>query len=111
MSKCFFALMMMFTLAVMPASACTNLIVGKKASADGSVMCTYNCDGFGFSGSLFYSPAGRHAPGEKIAIHGWGPTHEGRYVDQVGYIPWKSARTRACPPPPSLPPETAWAAK
>ena len=85
MSKCFFALMMMFTLAVMPATACTNLIVGKKASADGSVMCTYNCDGFGFSGSLFYSPGGRHAPGEKIAIHGWGPTHEGRYVDQVEY--------------------------
>ena len=68
-----------------PATACTNLIVGKKASADGSVMCTYNCDGFGFSGSLFYSPAGRHEPGEKIAIHGWGPTHEGRYVDQVEY--------------------------
>ena len=85
MSKCFFALMMMFTLAVMPATACTNLTVGKKASADGSVMCTYNCDGFGFSGSLFYSPGGRHAPGEKIAIHGWGPTHEGRYVDQVEY--------------------------
>ena len=70
---------------MVPATACTNLIVGKKASADGSVMCTYNCDGFGFSGSLFYSPAGRHAPGEKIAIHGWGPTHEGRYVDQVEY--------------------------
>ena len=59
-------------LAAMPAMACTNLIVGKKASADGSVMCSYNCDGFGFSGSLFYSPAGRHAPGEQIAIHGWG---------------------------------------
>ena len=85
MSKCFFALLIMLTLAVMPATACTNLIVGKKASADGSVMCTYNCDGFGFSGSLFYSPGGRHAPGEKIAIHGWGPTHEGRYVDQVEY--------------------------
>lgn len=65
--------------------ACTNLIVGKKASVDGSVMCSYNCDGFGFSGSLFYSPAGRHTPGEKIAIHGWGPSHEGRFVDQVEY--------------------------
>ncbi len=67
------------------AGACTNLIVGKKASADGSVMCTYNCDGFGFSGSLFHSPAGRHAAGEKIAIHGWGPSHEGQFVEQVDY--------------------------
>ena len=67
------------------AMACTNLIVGKKASKDGSVMCSYNCDGFGYPGSLFYNPAGRHAPGEKIAIHGWGPTHEGRYVEQVEY--------------------------
>jgi len=67
------------------ALACTNLIVGKKASTDGSVMCTYNCDGFGFSGSLFYSPAGRHDKDELIAIHGWGPTHEGQYVKQVEY--------------------------
>ena len=65
--------------------ACTNLIVGKKASTDGSVMCTYNCDGFGFSGSLSYSPSGRHEPGELIAIHGWGPAHEGQYVKQVEY--------------------------
>ena len=48
--------------------ACTNLIVGKKASVDGSVICTYNCDGFGFASPLSYSPAGRHAPGEMIAL-------------------------------------------
>ena len=72
-------------LAATPAMACTNLIVGKKASADGSVMCSYNCDGFGFSGSLFYSPAVRHTPGEQIAIHGWGPAHPGQYVAQVEY--------------------------
>lgn len=65
--------------------ACTNLIVGKRASVDGSVMCSYNCDGFGFAGSLFYSPAGRHVKGEKIAIHGWGPQQKDRFVDQVDY--------------------------
>ncbi len=65
--------------------ACTNLIVGKAASADGSVMCTYNCDGFGWAGSLFYSPAGRHEPDEQIAVRGWGPSHEGQYVRQVAY--------------------------
>ena len=70
---------------IVPSLACTNLIVGKRASADGSVMCTYNCDGFGFSGSLFYSPAGRHLAGEQIAIHGWGPHHPDRFVAQVDY--------------------------
>ena len=74
-----------FTFLPPVANACTNLIVGKKASTDGSVMCSYNCDGFGFSGSLFYSPAGRHTPGEPIAIHGWGPAHEGQFVRQVEY--------------------------
>ena len=78
-------LVLIVALGIGSAMACTNLIVGKKASKDGSVMCSYNCDGFGFSGSLFYSPAGRHAQGEKIAIHGWGPRHEGRFVDQVEY--------------------------
>ena len=80
---------LIFTLTItfgwMSAMACTNLIVGKKASTDGSVMCTYNCDGFGFAGSLFYSPPGRHEPGELIPIHGWGPSHEGQFVKQVDY--------------------------
>ena len=80
-------LTIVLTLLAQPAAwACTNLIVGKKASKDGSVMCTYNCDGFGFSGSLFYSPAGRHTPGELIAIHGWGPSHEGQFVKQVEHL-------------------------
>lgn len=73
------------TIATDHTMACTNLIVGKKASKDGSVMCSYSCDGFGFPGSLFYNAAGRHEPGEKLAIRGWGPYHEGRYVDQVEY--------------------------
>ena len=85
MTNRFFTLIFALIWGIAPALACTNLIVGKKASADGSVMCTYNCDGFGFSGSLFHSPAGLHAPGEKIAIHGWGPSHEGQFVDQVAY--------------------------
>lgn len=85
MVKKIFLLVLVMALGMVHAMACTNLIVGKKASKDGSVMCSYNCDGFGFSGSLFYSPSGRHAKGEKIAIHGWGPRHEGRFVEQVEY--------------------------
>lgn len=80
------ALILLILVAIgLQSEACTNLIVGKKASADGSVICTYNCDGFGFAGSLFFSPARQHAPEEQIAIRGWGPVHEGQYVDQVDY--------------------------
>ena len=85
MGKKLFIVVWVLFMAFQSASACTNLIVGKKASTDGSVMCSYNCDGFGFSGSLFYSPSGRHTSGEKIAIHGWGPSHEGMFVEQVEY--------------------------
>ena len=68
-----------------PSEACTNLIVGKKASVDGSVICTYNCDGFGFASNLSYSAPGRHAPGEMIAIRGWGPNTEVHYIPQAEY--------------------------
>ena len=56
-----------------PSDVCTNFIVGKKASADGSVMCTYNCDSFGFISPLTYSRPGQHEPGEKVAIRGFFP--------------------------------------
>ena len=78
-------ILLIIALGVQSAWACTNLIVGKKASTDGSVLCTYNCDGFGFPGSLSYCPAGRHAEGELIAIHGWGPPREGQFVKQVPF--------------------------
>ena len=51
--------------------ACTNFIVGKKASADGSVMCTYNADSYGAFFSLYHSPAGKHPKGEMLKIYDW----------------------------------------
>ena len=85
MKRAFLLTFIIMAIGIEASLACTNLIVGKKASTDGSVMCTYNCDGFGFSGSLWHIPSGQHEKGEKIAVRGWGPVHEGRYVDQVDY--------------------------
>jgi dipeptidase len=65
--------------------ACTNLIVGRKASVDGSVMCTYNCDGFGFAQPLGFYAAGRHAAGEMIPVRGFGPSAGGRFIAQAEY--------------------------
>jgi dipeptidase len=48
--------------------ACTNFIVGKNASTDGSVMCTYNADSYGMFTGLCHYPAGSHAKGEMRKI-------------------------------------------
>ena len=45
------------------AMACTNFIVGKKASADGSVMCTYSADDYGMYQTLCHYPAAKHEKG------------------------------------------------
>ena len=53
------------------ASACTNFIVARGASADGSVICTYNADDYGMFMGLAHYPAGTHARGEMRKIYDW----------------------------------------
>lgn len=52
-------------------AACTNFIVGKKASKDGSVLCTYNADDYGMFQNLCHYPAGKHAKGEMRKVYDW----------------------------------------
>lgn len=53
------------------AFACSNLIVGKKASVDGSVMVSYNADDYGMFGHLCHYPAGTHPKGTMRKIYDW----------------------------------------
>ena len=53
------------------AFACSNLIVGKKASVDGSVMVSYNADDYGMFGHLCHYPAGTHPKGSMRQIYDW----------------------------------------
>ena len=55
--------------------SCTNFIVGKKASADGSVFCTYNADDYGMFIGLAHYPAEKHTKGEMRDIIDW-DTHK-----------------------------------
>ena len=56
---------------VMWAEACTNFIVGKKASTDGSVICSYNADDYGMFIGLCHYPAAKHAAGDMRQIYNW----------------------------------------
>lgn len=53
------------------AEACTNLIVGKKASKDGSIMVSYAADSHTLFGELYRYPAADHKPGTMRKIIEW----------------------------------------
>ena len=53
------------------AMACTNFIVGKKASVDGSVFVSYNADSYGAFMPLYHYPAAKHEAGEMRKVYEW----------------------------------------
>ena len=70
MKKCIFLASLLFGI-LLESLACTNFIVGKKASADGSVICTYNADDYGMFIGLCHYPAATHQKGEMRLIYDW----------------------------------------
>ena len=51
--------------------ACTNFLVGKDASVDGSTMITYAADSYALYGFLHYVPATDHAAGAVREVKDW----------------------------------------
>ncbi len=65
------------------AIACTNFIVGKNASADGSVMVTYADDSHTRYGELHHSSARTYSPGDKRQVIDWGTNEPKGWIPQV----------------------------
>ena len=51
--------------------ACTNFLVGKDASVDGSTMISYAADSYALYGYLHFAPAADHAPGAIREVKDW----------------------------------------
>ena len=51
--------------------ACTNFLVGKDASVDGSTMVSYAADSYALYGFLYYRPAADHAEGAVREVKDW----------------------------------------
>lgn len=66
------------------AEACTNLLVSKGASADGSTMITYNADAGGFMERLYFSPAAEHGPNDSLEVYEW---DTGKYLGKIKQVP------------------------
>lgn len=60
--------------------ACTNFLVGKNASVDGSTMITYSADSYSLFGELYHWPAMKYAAGTMLKVYEW---DTGRYMGEI----------------------------
>jgi dipeptidase len=67
-------------LAARPARACTNILVARGATADGSTLVTYAADSHELYGELYHTPAATHPAGAMRDVHEW---DTGDYLGQI----------------------------
>jgi dipeptidase len=64
--------------------ACTNFLITKGASADGSTMITYSADSHTLYGELYHYPAATYAPGTLLDVYEW---DTGNYLGKIEQVP------------------------
>lgn len=64
--------------------SCSNVIVTKGASADGSVLVSYSADSHQIYGELYHTPAGTFAKGSKLAVYCW---DNGKFMGNIPQVP------------------------
>ena len=79
MKKLFSTLMLAVATMATPALACTNFIITRGASTDGSVMVTYAADSHALYGALYkHNPAAKYNP--MLAVYEW---DSGKYLGDI----------------------------
>lgn len=63
--------------------ACTNFLVGKAATTDGSTFITYSADSYFLFGALYHYPAATYQPGTMLDIHDW---DTGKYLGKIKQV-------------------------
>lgn len=67
-----------------PSRACTNVLVSKGASADGSVMISYLYDMAGFMQPLHFYPGGEYQPGDSLDVLHF---HSKEFLGRISQVP------------------------
>jgi dipeptidase len=66
-------------------TACTNFLVTKGATKDGSTMISYSADSHVLYGELYYWPAMKYKPGTRLDIYEW---DSGKYLGKIEQTPF-----------------------
>ena len=64
-------------------NACTNLLVAKGASVDGSTMITYSADSYWLYGALYHQPAATYPAGSMRKVYEW---DTGKYLGEIPQV-------------------------
>lgn len=73
-------LIIFIMVAIVSSWACTNLLVGKKASADGATMITYSADSYDLYGELYHWPAKKYTQNAMLKVYDW---DSGKYLGEI----------------------------
>ena len=65
-------------------STCTNVIVSRGASKDGSVLVSYAADSHYLFGELYYKPAADWKAGSMLPVYEWDTN---RYLGEIEQVP------------------------
>lgn len=82
--KKFYLLMLFFTICILHAIPCTNILVGKAASTDGSTFISYSADSYGLYGELYHWLAKKYNKGDKLKVYEW---DTGKYLGEIDQAP------------------------
>ena len=74
-----------FTVHFSSLQACTNFLVGKNASADGSTIISYAADSYGMYGFLHFSPAADYPEGAMREVQDWDTGRPQGQIPQVAH--------------------------
>jgi dipeptidase len=80
MKKATFILFILLTLGMGGTFACTNFLVTRGASADGSVMISYAADSHVLYGELYHRPAADWPKGTMVDVNEW---DTGKYLGKI----------------------------
>ena len=73
-----------FLIPALEGNTCTNVIITKGASKDGSTLVTYAADSHYLFGELYYHPAADWKAGSLLKVYDW---DSGKYLGDIDQVP------------------------
>lgn len=78
-----FVLIVLLFFSISSVKPCTNFLVGKNASTDGSTMVSYSADSYMLYGALYHYQAADYEPNTTLSVYEW---DTGKYMGEIAQV-------------------------